>query len=911
MRFNKVHFLVLFLYLILTLLFTYPLASAFTTQVPGSATWAFDEYTFLWNTWWFKYSLLDLQTNPLHTDHLFYPLGISLVLHTYQLFNALFSLPLQFFFGLPTISNLMLVFSFVLSGYGTYLLVLYLLEETRFFSKNLVSRDFRVSALAAFVAGVVYAFTASRLIYAALGHYGIFSAEWIPFYTLFMVKTVHQPGWKNALLAGLFATLALLCDMMFGPFLGLLTVIYLLFVLGRRRKNNLALLLRLAVLVVAVVVMYSPVLIPILREMLTSEYVLKGWGEALKLSADLFGFFTPTALHPLWGGDWGRELRAVVEGASRFSDVNTVVIGYGVLILAALAAVRCWSSVRAWVISALTFALLCLGPVLHLNGRYRFNLDGLEVTFPLPYALLHYIPLIKENRAPNRFSVVLTLSVAVLVGFGVKWILSRLRIRGPLYYIAGVILVVVVSFEHLCVPLPLTDARVPEIYRQIAAEPGNFSIMPLPLGWRNSFGTLGAERTQVQYYQTVHHKPLIGGNISRNPPFKFEYFARVPLFRSIAEVELYQTMDAATIERDRALAPALMYLYDVRYVVIHPAIPGRLPYADTRPQVERYVREVIPMELIYQQDGLEVYEVIQPPPPEVLTIDFGIEGSGAYRGPGWSDDEEIAAATANWAVDQGACIFVPLREMADHTMTLRAVPFSYPGSAVQTVRLEVNGQEVPPLLTLEDGWREYEISVPATVLKPGINQVCLSFAYLASPRDVFPADLSIGQTGVKSPLDIEVNSAGALAGSFAYITVDGQDASAHKRGYNLVVIDARSGKIVEVKGFDTGGDTYAAAALARFVESSIPRGRIVVAAVQEEGGRYLSQEAVEALRSIGAQVDVRSEKGLSHAVIGVKGAMPGSALELSSQENAWLRVGGNPDRRTLAVAVDYVRFEKK
>ncbi len=910
MRFNKVHFLVLFLYLILTLLFTYPLASAFATHVPGSATWAFDEYTFLWNTWWFKHALLDLQANPLHTDHIFYPLGISLVLHTYQLFNALFSLPLQFFFGLPAISNFMLVFSFVLSGYGTYLLVLYLLDSPCFRVSALPRSAFRLSALAAFVAGVVYAFTASRLIYAALGHYDMVSVEWIPFYVLFMVKTVHKPGWKNALLAALFATLALLCEMIFGVFLGLLTVIYLLFVFGRRRKDNLALLLRLAVLVVAGAVMYSPVLVPILREMLAGEYVLKGWGEAIELSADLLGFFTPTALHPLWGSDWVGELRAVVEGTARFSDVNTVVIGYGVLILAALAAVRYWSLVRAWVISALTFALLCLGPVLHLNGRYRFDLDGLEVTFPLPYALLHYIPLVKENRAPNRFSAVLTLSLAVLVGFGVKWILTRIRIKGPLYYIVGVILVAVVSFEHLCVPLPLTDARVPEVYRQIAAQPGNFALMPLPLGWRNSFGTLGAECTQVQYYQTVHHKPIIGGNISRNPPFKFEYFARVPLFRSIADVELYRTVDAATIERDRALAPALMYLYDVRYVVIHPAIPGRLPYADTKSQVERYVKEVIPMELIHEQDGLEVYEVIQPPPPEVLTIDFGIEGSGAYRGPGWADDEEIAGATANWAVDQGACLFVPLREMGDYTMTLGAVPFYYPGSTVQTVQIEVNGQEVPPLLTLEDSWSEYEISIPPAVLKPGINEVCLSFAYLASPREVFPAELSIGGTGVKTPLDIEVNSAGALAGSFAYITVDGQDASAHKRGYNLAVIEAGSGRILDVKGFDTGGDTYAAAAMARFVES-IPQGRIVVAAVQEEGGRYLSQEAVAALRSIGAQVDVRGGEGLSHAVIGVKGATPGSALELSGQENAWLRVGGNPDRRTLAVAVDYVRFEKK
>ena len=76
------------------------------THVPGSYTWAFDEYTFVWNTWWFRYSLFDLGQNPLYSTHTFYPLGIGLVLYTYNLFNALISLPLQPFLSLPAISNL-------------------------------------------------------------------------------------------------------------------------------------------------------------------------------------------------------------------------------------------------------------------------------------------------------------------------------------------------------------------------------------------------------------------------------------------------------------------------------------------------------------------------------------------------------------------------------------------------------------------------------------------------------------------------------------------------------------------------------------------------------------------------------------------------------------------------------------
>ena len=56
--------------------------------------------------------------------------------------------------------------------------------------------------------------------------------------------------------------------------------------------------------------------------------------------------------------------------------------------------------------------------------------------------------------------------------------------------------------------------------------------MQLPLGWRNSFGVLGSEQTNLQYFQTAHGKPMLGGNISRAPAYKMDYFARIPLFKA-------------------------------------------------------------------------------------------------------------------------------------------------------------------------------------------------------------------------------------------------------------------------------------------------------------------------------------------------------------------------------------------
>ena len=93
-RRRRIHLLIVAAYTALAALLTWPLVRYLGTHVPGSYTWAFDEYTFVWNSWWLRYSLLDLGQNPLYSTHTFYPLGVSLVLYTYNLFNALISLPL-------------------------------------------------------------------------------------------------------------------------------------------------------------------------------------------------------------------------------------------------------------------------------------------------------------------------------------------------------------------------------------------------------------------------------------------------------------------------------------------------------------------------------------------------------------------------------------------------------------------------------------------------------------------------------------------------------------------------------------------------------------------------------------------------------------------------------------------------
>jgi len=909
----RTHLLVLGLYTALAVVLTWPLVRHLSTHVPGSYTWAFDEYTFVWNTWWFRYALFDLGQNPLYSTHTFYPLGISLVLYTYNLFNALVSLPLQPFLPLPAISNLTFLLATVLSGYGTFLLVEYLLPNTRHAS--------RITHHAAFLAGLIYAFGSYRLVYASIGHYDMWSTEWIPFYALFLLKTVREPRLRNAILAGLFLVLAMLCEMIFGVFLGMLTLVVLAFALGRRGRANVsgglsALLGRLIVMSLVATLLYSPVLVPILREM-SSGYELAGWGDAQKLSVDLLGLVTPTALHPL-GGNWTETLRQTREGTARFHDVNTVFLGWAGLGLAVVGALRYRRRLATWISSAILFAIFSLGPLLQINGHSIFDLDGLMVNVPLPFILLHYIPVVKANRVPNRFSVVLMLALAILTGFGAHWLLRKMASgkQQPAYLLlvpCALLLAAPLLFEHWSVPLPLTDARIPPVYEQVAADPADFAILQLPLGWRNSFGVQGAENTRTQYYQTYHRKRLLSGNISRNPPFKFDYFRRVPILESLTTIETYGQVDAERRAADQATAAGFVSFYDIRYVVVAPGVPGRPPYVDTRDATVAYVEEVLPLEKIYDQDGWLLYRVNQPPAPTAFTVDVGSSQLGAMMalGKGWAGAEEIQGTSASWAVAQGAQIFLPAAGGTDYRLTMTTLPFDYPGAREQKATLHVNGHRLEQI-SLSPGWTSTAWEVPARFLHRGLDEVHFAFDHLAAPADVLPGNGAIGATGVQAPVAIEVHSGGPA--DFAYITVgdedEAKDGSVHCPGYNVTVIHPQTGKLLARRGFDTtpSGSELEAAALATFV-ATVPDGHIVVVALQGDGAAHLTDTAVAAFRAIGGQADPRGSAGWSHAIVGIKGAAPGTALESASPDPSagWLRVA--PDRRTLGIAVDAITWE--
>ena len=237
-KYERIDYLIPIAYVILTVIFTYPVAFS-RDKIPGPGG---DAYQFIWGFWWFKEALLSF-CSPYYTPYIFHPTGVNLAFSAVTPFNGLFSIPLQSAFGLISSYNILWIFSFIASGYGTYLLVKYLTSDRR----------------AAFISGLIFMFCPYHFAH-ALGHVNLTSIEWIPFYVLFLIKTVKEAKRSNAIYAAIFLFLTAICCYYYLIYLLVFTLMLLSYYLWVDKYIILKkdFLKRLSILVITFGLIFSP-----------------------------------------------------------------------------------------------------------------------------------------------------------------------------------------------------------------------------------------------------------------------------------------------------------------------------------------------------------------------------------------------------------------------------------------------------------------------------------------------------------------------------------------------------------------------------------------------------------------------------------------------------------------------------
>jgi hypothetical protein len=386
--------------------------------------------------------------------------------------------------------NLLFLSTFVLAGFGTYLLV----------------RDLTGRPLGAFLAGLAFAFAPYRI--SQYSHLQVLSTYWMPL-TLFGLHRYFETR-RIRPLAGGAAALALQnlsCGyymLFFVPF----AAAYSLFEMTRRRLlRDVRTWASLGAALLGVAIVTWPFVSPYLEVRRAADVGVRTRDEVVQFSADVQAFGTAPEPSRLWGERVRVHPKGEGEGFPGFAILALAVVG--------ILSGRVMASGQRTRADAIFFGLAALaGGVLAFGPVIRFG--GQDVATG-PYAFLFtYVPGFDGVRVPARYLMIVALFLAILAGFGAAALVARRSGIALAAVAAAVILaeswvapmptnvrMAPYGFELTPRQLPMGDDISP-IYQWARDAPGKIVLIEFPFA-EPAYDILAT------FYAGQHRRPLVNG----------------------------------------------------------------------------------------------------------------------------------------------------------------------------------------------------------------------------------------------------------------------------------------------------------------------------------------------------------------------------------------------------------------
>ena len=659
------HILILGLYAILTIALTFPVIENMTGSMAGEG----DAWQVLYILWYAKQALLagDPSLTMSYTNYLFYPHGSPMIFSAFSLFDQLLGIPLQLIFGLAATYNILWMLSFILAGYGAFLLVRYLTGNDA----------------AAFIGGMIFTFSPYHFAQ-GLEHIGATTIEWIPFCALFLIKAFREKSLKSAAVAGVFFILVAMSDSQYMVFMGLFSMLLFVFEVAialkisraAKKENKLqpqhsgdlkSVLFVFAIFTCIALAGAIPLNYDLIHIALSGNNYLKpDISEAVLFSGDLAGFFTPSSLHPIFGA-W---LATNVYSHFTSNVVEyTTYAGMVALVLSIIAVITSWKEkyVKFWSISALFFAVMVLGPALHVFGLVRIPIYPGFI--PLPYMVFYYfMPFMSDSRTISRFDVILMMSLAVLAGYGVSRILKSLHNNWSKVMVTCII-AAFIAFEFSSVPA-ISTLDTPVIYKQMAQDKSQYAVIEIP-----SYDDYGSG-IKSEYYETIDGKKMVGGYLPRTPDNVSDFEKNTPFINVL--VDANEAGDIF-VQNNTQIGNYVLNYYNIQYVIIHKMLTD-----DNKPSLDidfytldmdkELLSETLGTGPVYEDDDLVAYHVNQTAPQLFMAA-----------GNGWSDPITYSDDTWRWM---------------GNTSTVNVVS---PDNGTYTLGFDASGLQSRPLQILANG----------------------------------------------------------------------------------------------------------------------------------------------------------------------------------------------------------------
>jgi hypothetical protein len=513
------------LFVVLSLVLTYPLALHLAEAVEDRQ----DALLNVWITAWDGHQLLN---DPLDffDANIFHPYPRTLAYSELLLGNGLLSLPVTAASGNPVLGyNVALLLSFLLSGFGTYLLVL----------------DLTRSRGAGLVAGTIFAFSAYRM--TNLAQAQLLTTQWLLFALLALLQLMRRPRARHVATFVLFFCLQALSSFYYAILLAMAVAGLVVWKLAvrvwlhtRQGAGDGAPLRRLVLHLLLAAVLCALSMLPFALPYFQVQRDL-GFERSLADNEPFSASLRQYLMVPPGSVVHGRWLPSDDTPVAGGYAVDALFPGLVALVLSLWGLVRGRGRLRwFFLLLALVSLILSFGPRLYLAPG---QLAGLEIA--LPYAWLYAaVPGFKALRAPVRFDALVMLSLAVLAGYGV----AALRGTKPpgrraprLVGAAALLLAGLVVIESLVWPAAKAEqvpvgSEVPPVYRWLA-EQGEGPVLELPMAF-----TPGGPQLDYQYLSTYHWRTTPDGYSGFVPPKHGQIAYEMEQFPSERAVSLLQAL---------------------------------------------------------------------------------------------------------------------------------------------------------------------------------------------------------------------------------------------------------------------------------------------------------------------------------------------------------------------------------
>jgi hypothetical protein len=500
-------------FLVFSVVLLYPLSA----NLGVSTTNEGDSLQQTWVIGWGMHALTNEPAN-LFNGNIFYPYVNTLAYADHMLGQALQGLPIYLLTGNIVLTyGILTLFSFVLSGFFTYLLV----------------KDITGNRAAALFAGTVFAFGHYKI--GHLSQLNLLSTQWIPLCFLFLRRILRtdiagmagqktgatlKSGWWAVLGLGFVFALNALSTFYYLFYIFPLLVIYFaFFYIYERRVPQIATLVKLGVAGLIAAVCVLPTFIPYAA--VVAEQAAERTPRDVEQFSANYRFYVGAHWNSiLWGSNLSRFAgsggeRTLFPGALAylfaFIGVVAPIVGWFWLkIKKAPGEISRDARRERWV------WVLLVGFALFMSMGWTLWVRGLEI--PGIYRLFYdWFPGWVAMRAAVRYGVFVLFGVALLGGLGIAWLAQRkVFSRKIVGNLAAVALLGVTLFEYRY-EIPYINPGIlpnpPQVYKWLAQPENAGVVVELPAP-----PDIGNPPSIRNFYTTYHWQPYVNGVAAYIPP---------------------------------------------------------------------------------------------------------------------------------------------------------------------------------------------------------------------------------------------------------------------------------------------------------------------------------------------------------------------------------------------------------